>query len=101
MTKQIIQIKAEPLRLTLKTTIRHAAATRNEGESIWIQAKRREHMGYGEGCPRDYVAGDDLASSLQWVKENFSTGKVDFSSLDDVRQWISSHETIIDQYPSA
>jgi L-alanine-DL-glutamate epimerase-like enolase superfamily enzyme/pimeloyl-ACP methyl ester carboxylesterase len=101
LTKQIIQIKAEPLRLTLKTTIRHAAATRNEGESIWIQAKRREHMGYGEGCPRDYVAGDDLASSLQWVKENFSTGKVDFSSLDDVRQWISSHETIIDQYPSA
>ena len=101
MTKQIIQIKAEPLRLTLKTTIRHAAATRNEGESIWVQAKRHEHSGYGEGCPRDYVAGDDLASSLQWVKENFSTGKVDFSSLDDVRQWISSHETIIDQFPSA
>ncbi|MDD4356095.1 MAG: alpha/beta fold hydrolase, partial [Smithellaceae bacterium] len=97
----IIQIKAEPLRLTLKTTIRHAAATRNEGESIWVRAQRREHTGYGEGCPRDYVAGDDLASSLKWIEENFSEGKADFSNLDDVRQWISSHEKIIDQYPSA
>lgn len=101
MTKQIIQIKAEPLRLTLKTTIRHAAATRNEGESIWVQAQRHEHTGYGEGCPRDYVAGDDLASSLKWIEENFSEGKADFSTLDEVRQWISSHEKIIDQYPSA
>gem|GEM_PF-200382 len=101
MTKQIIQIKAEPLRLTLKTTVRHAAATRNEGESIWVQAQRHEHSGYGEGCPRDYVAGDDLASSLKWVKENFSAGETDFSTLDDVTRWVSFHEKIIDQYPSA
>ena len=101
MTKQIIQIKAKPLRLTLKTTIRHAAATRNEGESIWVQAQRHEHAGYGEGCPRDYVAGDDLASSLKWVEENFSEGGADFSTLDDVAQWVSFHEKIIDQYPSA
>jgi L-alanine-DL-glutamate epimerase-like enolase superfamily enzyme/pimeloyl-ACP methyl ester carboxylesterase len=101
LTKQIIQIKAEPLRLTLKTTIRHAAATRNEGESIWVQAQRHEHSGYGEGCPRDYVAGDDLASSLKWVKENFSADETDFSTLDDVTQWVSFHEKMIDQYPSA
>lgn len=101
LTKQVIQIKAEPLRLTLKTTIQHAAATRNEGESIWIQAQRHEYTGYGEGCPREYVAGDDLASSLKWVKENFSADEADFSTLDDVRQWVSFHEKIIDQYPSA
>ncbi|MHB8137762.1 MAG: alpha/beta fold hydrolase [Smithellaceae bacterium] len=101
MTKQTIQIKAEPLQLTLKTTIRHAAATRNEGESIWVQAKRNEHTGYGEGCPRAYVAGDDLASSLKWVKENFSAGEANFSTLDDIKQWVSFHEKIIDQYPSA
>jgi len=69
--KQTLHIEAEPLRLNLKTTIRHAAATRDEGESIWVQAKRHEHTGYGEGCPRDYVAGDDLDTSLTWIKENF------------------------------
>ncbi|PKN18068.1 MAG: hypothetical protein CVU71_11140 [Deltaproteobacteria bacterium HGW-Deltaproteobacteria-6] len=101
MTKRNIQIKAEPLQLTLKTTVRHAAATRKEGESLWIEAKSQGHTGYGEGCPRDYVAGDDLTSSLQWVRETFSAGEVDFSTLDDLKQWSSSHAKMIDQYPSA
>lgn len=101
MTKRSVQITAEPLQLALKTTVRHASATRNEGESVWIQAKSQGHTGYGEGCPRAYVAGDDLTSSLKWVKETFSAGKVNFSTLDDLKQWASSHEKIIDQYPSA
>jgi L-alanine-DL-glutamate epimerase-like enolase superfamily enzyme/pimeloyl-ACP methyl ester carboxylesterase len=101
VTKQTLQIKAEPLRLALKTTIRHAAAARIEGESIWVQAKRHENNGYGEGCPRTYVAGDNLESSLIWVKENFSTGQVNFATLYDLQQWAYCHEKVIDQYPSA
>jgi L-alanine-DL-glutamate epimerase-like enolase superfamily enzyme/pimeloyl-ACP methyl ester carboxylesterase len=87
--------------LALKTTIRHAAATRNEGESIWVQAKRQENTGYGEGCPRAYVAGDKLESSVLWVKENFSTSQVNFATLDDLKQWAYCHEKVIDHYPSA
>ena len=101
MTKRTICIEARPLQLILKTTIRHAAATRNEGESVWVQAKRNGIAGYGEGCPRTYVAGDDLASSVKWVKENFSTGKVDFETLDDLKQWVENNSTVIDKYPSA
>jgi len=101
LTKQHLLITAEPLKLLLKTTIRHAASTRSEGESIWIQAERQEQKGYGEGCPRTYVAGDDLDSSLSWVRDNFSSAGIDFSTLDDLRQWVFSHEKIIDQYPSA
>jgi len=99
--KQALVIKAEPLRLNLKTTIRHAAATRDEGESIWVQAKRHEHTGYGEGCPRVYVAGDDLDTSLTWIKENFSSGKVNFETLEDLKQWAEEKEKEIDNYPSA
>jgi hypothetical protein len=33
-------IEAIPLELKLKTTIRHASATRNEGESVWVRAAR-------------------------------------------------------------
>lgn len=101
MTKQALEIKAEILRLALKTTIRHAAATRNEGESIWVEAKRRENTGYGEGCPRTYVAGDNLESSIIWVKENFSIGQLNFTTLDELKQWTFRHEEIIDHYPSA
>jgi L-alanine-DL-glutamate epimerase-like enolase superfamily enzyme len=101
MSKQTIQIEAIPLRVTLKTTFRHAAAIRDEGESVWVQAKRNGYSGYGEGCPRVYVAGDDLESSVQWVQDNFSTGKVIFETLDDLKQWVENNSTVIDKYPSA
>ena len=101
MMNPSIQIHAEPLQLPLKTTIRHAAATRNEGESIWVEAKRANHAGYGEGCPRTYVAGDDLSSSLLWIENNFCKGELDFTTLDDLKHWVFSHEKIIDRYPSA
>lgn len=99
--KQTLLIKAEPLRLNLKTTIRHAAATRNEGESIWIQAERNGNTGYGEGCPRVYVAGDDLDASIRWIQENFSPGKVNYETLEDLKQWVQDKEKEIDNYPSA
>ena len=101
LTKQHLLIKAEPLKLILKAKVRHAAATRSEGESIWVQAERQEQKGYGEGCPRAYVAGDDLDSSLAWLREYFSSAPINFSTLEDLQQWVSSHEKIIDQYPSA
>ena len=99
--KHTLRIEAEPLRLNLKTTIRHAAATRNEGESIWVQAKRNGNTGYGEGCPRVYVAGDDLDSSLTWIKKTFPSGKVNFETLEDLKQWAEGNEKKIDNYPSA
>jgi L-alanine-DL-glutamate epimerase-like enolase superfamily enzyme len=99
--KQTLHIEAEPLRLNLKTIIRHAAATRNKGESIWVQAKRNGDSGYGEGCPRIYVTGDDLDASLTWIKENFSTGVVNFETLEDLKKWAKENEKEIDSYPSA
>jgi len=99
--KHALCIEAESLRLNLKKTIRHAAATRNKGESIWVQAKRNGNSGFGEGCPRIYVAGDGLESSLTWIKKNFSNGKVKFETLEDLKQWAKENEKEIDSYPSA
>ncbi|MCK9196828.1 MAG: hypothetical protein M0P16_07580, partial [Syntrophales bacterium] len=101
MAKQIMDIEAAPLRLNLKTIIRHAAATRSEGESIWVQAKRNGNTGYGEGCPRIYVAGDDLDASIIWIREKFSSGKVNFETVEDLQRWAEGNEKEIDNYPSA
>jgi L-alanine-DL-glutamate epimerase-like enolase superfamily enzyme len=98
---QPLRIEAEPLRLNLKTTVRHASAVRNKGESILVQAKRNEKTGYGEGCPRVYVAGDDLEASLVWIKKKFSSGKVNFGTLAELKQWIEDNKKEIDNYPSA
>jgi len=91
----------QPLKLKLKSTIRHAGATRKEGESVWVKAERNGICGFGEGCPRSYVAGDDLDQSVLWVQENFMAGKECFSTFEDVKNWIAANDKIIDRYPSA
>lgn len=101
MTEHTVHIVALPLRVKLKTTIRHAGATRKEGESVWIKAERSGIAGYGEGCPRSYAAGDDLESSVQWVEENFSTGEVHFNTFEDVKKWSEKNINLINKYPSA
>ena len=101
MTEQTILIEAKPLHLTLKSTVRHAAATRNKGESVWVKAERNGIAGYGEGCPRSYVAGDELESSVRWTQEIFSAGKVHFTTFEDMINWAEKNSSQIDRYPSA
>ena len=101
MAEKSIQIDVQPLKVKLKSTFRHAGAERNEGSSVWVRAKRGKISGYGEGCPRSYAAGDDMISSVQWVRENFSAGAVSFHALDDVIKWMENNVTLIDRYPSA
>ncbi len=101
MQEQAIRILAQPLKVNLKSTFRHAGTERNEGESVWVKATRDGITGYGEGCPRSYAAGDELKPSVQWVQENFSNGNISFHTLDDVKNWMKDNESLIDQFPSA
>ena len=101
MSNKIIHIEAIPLQVSLKTTFRHAAATRNEGESIWIKASRNDIQGFGEGCPRPYSAGDDLESSLKWISKTFKKGAVSFKKLQDLTRWVEHNSALIDSFPSA
>ncbi|MCK5099422.1 MAG: hypothetical protein KAR45_15040, partial [Desulfobacteraceae bacterium] len=101
MPAQPIDISVYALESTLKRTIRHAAATRDAGESIWVKAERNGIVGYGEGCPRSYVAGDSLNSSIAWVKNNFSTRQIEFNGMKDVEQWGDENSSVIDKYPAA
>ena len=101
MSEQTIFIEVQPLCVRLKATVRHAGATRNEGESVWVKAERKGITGYGEGCPRSYVAGDDLESSVLWVQDMFSAGKVHFNTFEDVKKWVKKNSNLIDRYPSA
>ena len=101
MLKNRIQLEVNPLKLRLKTTIRHASATRHEGESIWIKITKNDEAGFGEGCPRSYVTGDELESSVRWVKELFAIGAFEIHSLEELKQWVENNDAVIDKYPSA
>ncbi|SCY45595.1 alpha/beta fold hydrolase [Desulfoluna spongiiphila] len=96
-----IRIQATTLEIPLKTTVRHASASRKNGESIWVQACKGNLTGYGEGCPRAYVAGDDLTSSLSWVNKIFCSEPCPITNLNKLIRWVEENKCLIDTYPSA
>ena len=101
MDEPLIRFEAQPLKVKLKTTFRHAGATRNEGESVWVKAERNGISGFGEGCPRSYVSGDDLDSSVRWIQELFAIGAWHFSTFEALKKWVEENSDRIDEYPSA
>jgi L-alanine-DL-glutamate epimerase-like enolase superfamily enzyme/pimeloyl-ACP methyl ester carboxylesterase len=99
--KDEINILFRVLRVPFKSTVRHAAATRNAGESLWVQARRGRLSGFGEGCPRGYVTGETLDSSYQWLEQHVPEIQSSCQSLDQLLVWQSEHEELIDAAPSS
>ena len=100
MNDNVIRIEAQPLRVHLKTKFRHAGADRTDGESVWVKASRNGISGFGEGCPRSYVAGDDLDSSMAMIHERFVSGAVTFTSFADMTDFAEKNNALIDRFPS-
>jgi L-alanine-DL-glutamate epimerase-like enolase superfamily enzyme/pimeloyl-ACP methyl ester carboxylesterase len=98
---QPVRLHFSELRVPLKTTFRHASAARTHGESLWVEASRGAHRGYGEGCPRSYVTGETRASCRQWLTTWHAAIQSECVSLDALRVWHAEHSATIDASPSA
>jgi L-alanine-DL-glutamate epimerase-like enolase superfamily enzyme/pimeloyl-ACP methyl ester carboxylesterase len=96
-----VRLHFSELRVPLKMTFRHASAARTHGESLWVEASRGAHRGYGEGCPRAYVTGETRASVSQWLGAWQRPIQSDCVDLDSLRAWATEHATNIDASPSA
>lgn len=98
---QPVRLHFSELRVPLKMTFRQASAARTHGESLWVEAARGEHRGYGEGCPRSYVTGETRASCRQWLGTWQASIQSECTSLDALRAWMAVHAGEIDASPSA
>lgn len=97
---QPIRLSFSELRVPLKMTFRHASAARTHGESLWVEAARGAHRGYGEGCPRSYVTGETRASCQQWLATWHRAIQSECKDLDSLRGWLTAHTPAVDQSPS-
>ena len=97
---QPVRLRFSELRVPLKMTFRHASAARTHGESLWVEASRSAHRGYGEGCPRSYVTGETRASCRQWLATWQEAIQSDCISLDALRAWLAEHAAAVDASPS-
>ena len=94
-------IDAASLVIPFTHAFRHAAALRTETETLWVEARARDGTcGFGEGCPRNYVTGEDLRSAGRFVaahRRDWIAGIVDFDSLSE---WVARHRPVIDRNPA-
>ena len=96
-----ISLDVAELKLPLRTTFKQASSVRKVGESIWCKASRSDLTGLGEGCPRKYVTGENLASALKWLYIKISDIADSCQSLNDLRAWMNFHRPEIDENPAA
>jgi L-alanine-DL-glutamate epimerase-like enolase superfamily enzyme/pimeloyl-ACP methyl ester carboxylesterase len=98
---QPVRLHFSELRVPLKMTFRHASAARTHGESLWVEASRGAHRGYGESCPRQYVTGETRASCRQWLGTWQGAIQSACIGLDALRVWLAEHTAAVDASPSA
>jgi L-alanine-DL-glutamate epimerase-like enolase superfamily enzyme len=95
-------IDARALMLPFHTVFRHASATRASSETIWVEAcDASGRIGYGEGCPRRYVTGESVATTLAFIESHRKSWLHDVVDLPGLARWADQHRHAIDPDPAA
>jgi L-alanine-DL-glutamate epimerase-like enolase superfamily enzyme len=95
-------LEASALRIPFNVSFKHAAAERSATQSVWVQARSRSGFtGYGEGCPREYVTAEGLASTLEFIERHRAEWLATLHDVDDVAAWQERHWAEIDANPAA
>ena len=84
-----------------KVVFRHASASRDRAENLIVAAHAEGRVGYGEGCPRDYVSGETVASGLRFIRTHADALRRDVMDVSSLRVWIADHAAAIDENPAA
>ena len=59
------------LEIPFRQVFTHASATRSKTEAVLVRAESaRGLVGMGEGCPRQYVTGETVASAQEFFRSH-------------------------------
>ncbi|MFN0315575.1 MAG: mandelate racemase/muconate lactonizing enzyme family protein [Burkholderiales bacterium] len=97
----LICLKGYSLNIAFKASFRHASAERSHTQTLWVEARTHTHTGYGEGCPREYVTGETLASAHSFVARHEAQWREHVTNIESLRGWIGANEQEIDRHPAA
>ncbi|MDO8412980.1 MAG: enolase C-terminal domain-like protein [Gallionellaceae bacterium] len=101
---RIERLEATPLEIPFKVSFKHTSADRAKTASVWVEAHATHGgiiVGYGEGCPREYVTGESLKSALDWIARNKSSIVNEVTGLESLKEWVAKQEQTIDKDPAA
>lgn len=89
------------LAIPFAVAFRHAAAERRETATVWVEARRGTHVGYGEGCPRPYVTGETVDSALSFLAEHGEDLGRSVTDVSSLRAWMANHAEAINRHPAS
>jgi L-Ala-D/L-Glu epimerase len=99
---KLASIAAAPLAIPFNVAFRHASAERSAMQSLWIEARAQDGaIGYGEGCPREYVTSESLATAQAFVSAHAGDWTASISDIATLASWVQEHRTLIDANPAA
>ncbi len=89
------------LEIPFRQVFTHASATRATTEAVLVRVESaRGLVGMGEGCPRQYVTGETVASAQEFFRSHRAEWMT-CSSMDDLQTWGTAHADLIDRNPAA
>lgn len=87
-----------PFRFVFKHTSAARAATAN----VVVRVTGADGtVGYGEGCPREYVTGETVESATRFLRAIAPELAVDVTTVDELRHWVDENRAEIDRHPAA
>ena len=99
---RLASLTAAPLAIPFNVAFRHASAERSAMQSLWVEARAQDgRIGYGEGCPREYVTSESLASAQTFVSAHIAGWIKAIGDVDTLAAWVGSQRGEIDANPAA
>ncbi len=89
------------LHIPFTTAFKHSSAERAATQSVWVEARAGRVVGVGEGCPREYVTGESLASAQAFFDDHRDALCQGVDSVNALAAWANDHVAIIDANPAA
>ncbi len=94
-------LRAGSAPIAFRMSFGHAAATRDRAENVLVEIEDAEgRKGLGEGCPRSYVTGEDVAGALAFLATH-RDALLAIEDLAGLKAWIAANSAGIDRNPSA
>lgn len=99
---KLVSITATSLAIPFNVAFRHASAERSTTQSLWVEARAHDGTaGYGEGCPREYVTSESIASAQAFVHAHTAQWIEAIHDTNTLGDWVARHRDAIDANPAA
>ena len=99
---RIQQLEVSSFPVPFRTVFRHASASRAKAENLIVASYSDcGNVGYGEGCPRQYVTGETVESGAAFIRKHAGSIIDNVTDPQSLREWADAHREVIDQNPAA